>query len=524
MQVVNNSDAFNAPTGTGAVIFDYPKTQPLDILLEANNDLDKYRLAKAHKVAQDTALQKQLIGNISFDTKGALPQDIAEYIQPASEKVFDLASKVYALDPSTPAFKQGMVELNRAKMEAQMLTQESARHKEMFAPFNNPLDPDKVDVDASHALLAQAQALPLPKRIEFMKAHPALMVENKTSLFDMLQKDYKDLPKSEEIVKDDKGNAVIENLPSGEKIYTKNKGFTEEDISNLGTVNFNSPSRVTRATNEYNGLATANPALKASLDQEAKLTGKSPIQVYIEDQLRKLPRAVTKDKVNEGYVFKKSVDAGFADKKQEDDAKYILEQLGNSMNGNDSAYNVSVPPKTVPQGIVPTTVATTFGHPIPTATTPEVKYGNTLRGTNAGVFSYQYKDANGQVKTDVKPNVILGSKWIGGKPYIQTAESVNNVGGSLNGQDVDDEGYIPLDNTIITAIAVSNKIPLRVLRETLVKAGAYGGNTPQTEKMAGKETTPAKTVAPKTTKTIYQKSKSGKDIFSTDGGKTWNYK
>ena len=42
MQIVNNSDAFNAPSGVGAVIFDYPKEQPLDILLKADDDLDKY--------------------------------------------------------------------------------------------------------------------------------------------------------------------------------------------------------------------------------------------------------------------------------------------------------------------------------------------------------------------------------------------------------------------------------------------------------------------------------------------------
>lgn len=478
MQVVNGSTPFQTgQSGVGSVIFDYPKEQPLDMLLEANKDIDTYNKAKALKIAQDTKARQQMFANIKFNTKGALPQDIQNTIAPKANEVYDLATKVFALPQNSPEFAQGMIELKRKQDEVEQLTNASNGFKDLFLEGHKPFDPNKVNVDHTNTNFALLAAAPLEKRSALLEAMGGTpIVPNKTSFFDILKKDYKQLPKSEEIVKDAKGSAVIEKLPNGEQLFTKEKGLNEEAVTNLGLSYFNSPSSVDKATSEYNDLQTTDPVLKTSLEQEAKLRGVSPIRVYIEDNIRKLPKESKKERVVEGYAYKKSLNEGYKNKEKQDNAKYLLEQLGNMKTGADAAYNIP--------GLSANKNADPSLGTIPLSTGKEIKYGNTLRGTNAGIFSYETTDAQGNRHSDVKQNALLGNKWVDGKPYIQTSESMYNIGGAINGQKVDDDGYIPLDDNIVTSVLVANKVPLSVGRKALIEGGAYEGNSPKLDNMA----------------------------------------
>lgn len=159
-----------------------------------------------------------------------------------------------------------------------------------------------------------------------------------------------------------------------------------------------------------------------------------------------------------------------------EDAKYVIEQLGKAMTGSDDVYRPTTGKKLSKK-----------------VDDKEVwedatwKRGTALSGTSLGKFSYtNTKDKSVEPKTS--DNLIVDWIFQDGKAMIKTTQSQfarDNGAKIVNGNPVNRFGYMPVTDDIISGIAVAKGIPYRSLREGLIQLGAYGSQTPETEKAVG---------------------------------------
>jgi len=502
-QVVNNSDAFNTPSsGVGAVIFDNPRTKVLDILLDQNNDLDNYLKIKQAKQAQQAATTNALMKDLKLTEDGVMLQHVP-YFKQKAQGVYEAAAKIYGKyngDLSSPQAQQEWVQ--QVQLPSQQFELEVKGSKDLGQTLEKVrgelnTKPDDWNQDASHANIAMARLMSPDKLFSAPDQLnvDALLVPNQTAFFDMIKEDAKEFAKNETVKKDEKGNIVTVGLPFGGKAFVKEKGIQPQSVPDLAFAYMQSPQKVTQATREYNGLLDNDPLLKQSIDDEAQKRGLSPVQVYMESVIAKIPRGETIQQVTEGTAYKEGIKFGYKQKEEADNAKYIAEQLGNVMAGKAPVYGDENVESEVAQDEA-------LGLAIPTLKPQSTWYSGALRGTKAGVYSQPVMRSDGQggvIETGVvepKDNVILGWKYVNGVPYVRTSEST--IYKKVNNKKVDNEGYYPADEQIITAIASSNKIPYSVLRETLAKGGGYQEKAPKPQELADKN---APTVQAATIKT-----------------------
>ena len=124
--------------------------------------------------------------------------------------------------------------------------------------------------------------------------------------------------------------------------------------------------------------------------------------------------------------------------------------------------------------------------------------GDALTGVPINKYSYSHYEtkADGSYKNvdenenpiatvEEKDNLIKKWKFKNGQAYIKTTQSSDNKSGTVDGEKVDNQGYMKVTDNIVTAIARSLNIPLHSVRKALDDAKAYKSKTPETEKMAG---------------------------------------
>lgn len=471
MQVVNGSTPFQTPTsGVGAVIFDYPNAQPLDMLLKANQDIDNWQKQKAAKAMLDAKERAKMFADIKFDSKGALAQDISEVITPAANDAFEYAAKVFSLDPSSPEFRQGMVELKRKQANVQFLINESVNHKEQFAEVNKPLDPTKVDVDETNTLAASARILPLPERIGFLKKTGSIIKPKKESLDEIIIAGTKEATTHPTTIGLDveniKGHYVsketTETLPY-EKSAQLASGWINNNYKGFKDKIYNKFSDWMLAGTDANGMP-ADPNAAFYYDKAQKFTGPNgekytPQELYAADQIYKYNAKNIERKGIGADAYQQEAAkraAGFDADAREGGA--LVDLISGVFQGKPQLYK---PKKVVINGQEKDAVVT-----------------DALNSYKLGTFPVTGKDIDGNVGVEnVDNNILETIRSADGKIYVKTTETFYK---SQSDPKIASFPYIMFNNEAELYNAVGGGLPedkrekiMNAGREYAKKLGAY---------------------------------------------------
>jgi len=467
------------PTNIGAVYLS-DTVNPLDVHL---GNLKKFDEGQRVRQAEKLALKQQamkMTADLKYNPDGILPEDTAP-ISGMAQKVFEDYAAIqakYAGDVGNPNYVADIAKWN---VDKQRLDTAISGSKSFNQYLQKAADGDLSKYDKSHVTnMAQLRMLPLEQRMgekgdEAISKYP-LYQPKKISLYDTVKKKLDKIPREQKVMRDEAGNIVTEQLPFGSKGYYTEEKLSDQQLNTLNSALQADYDVVQDATDEFN-LLPQGSANRMSVTEEANRRGVDPSTVMIE----RMTNAINAPKISfeegkESTAHKEGVKYGYKKKEEEEKASFVLEQMGNIFTGKAKVYNG--------QTATPTewnTLSKVGGGALASPiTAAQAWYSNNLAGISAGNFNVQRTDANGNVSLDTEPNIIIGWKIKpDGTVLVKTAQSAytKDGGGSrMNGMDIDDEGYVPVTENIITGIAVENKIPTSSVRSVLSKANGYNGN------------------------------------------------
>lgn len=467
------------PTNIGAVYLS-DTVNPLDVHL---GNLKKFDEGQRARQAEKLALKQQamkMTADLKYNPDGILPEDTAP-ISGMAQKVFEDYAAIqakYAGDVGNPNYVADIAKWN---VDKQRLDTAISGSKSFNQYLQKAADGDLSKLDKSHVTnMAQLRMLPLEQRMgekgdEAISKYP-LYQPKRISLYDTVKKKLDKIPREQKVMRDEAGNIVTEQLLFGSKGYYTEEKLSDQQLNTLNSALQADYDVVQDATDEFN-LLPQGSANRISITEEANRRGVDPSTVMIE----RMTNAINAPKISfeegkESTAHKEGVKYGYKKKEEEEKASFVLEQMGNIFTGKAKVYNG--------QSATPTewnTLSKVGGGALASSiTAAQAWYSNNLAGISAGNFNVQRTDANGNVSLDTEPNNIIGWKYKpDGTVLVKTAQSayIKDGGGSrMNGMDIDDEGYVPVTENIITGIAVENKIPTSSVRSVLSKANGYNGN------------------------------------------------
>lgn len=213
MQVVNGSTPFQTPqSGVGSVIFDYPNQQPLDMLLKANEDLDKFAIRRQAVKAANQKTTNDLLAGLTLKPDGAMLQHVP-YFKEKGNKIFEAAAKTLAKyngDLSTPEAQRAWLE--NVQMPSQQFEVEvkgSQNLGNVLEKVRTELNtkPDDWEQDASHTNIALLRTTP-PDQLfkDAQNVNPDnLLVRRNKSYQSLVANRLKELPRKPASVPNEKG-------------------------------------------------------------------------------------------------------------------------------------------------------------------------------------------------------------------------------------------------------------------------------------------------------------------------------
>lgn len=507
-------------TSIGAVYFDN-QIDPLSLHLRNLDTINAAEQRRKAEYQQRTAQAYKLLEDLNPKVEGIMSNDTEYFRNKAQELQQYRAGMLQTqMNPNDPAFQQAYVKGTDLEKQLEIEAQGSKADKEYLSKILTEYDPAKHD-PKSLSRIEEWSKKPFSERQQYDRSQ--LLVPKTIDLFGEVQKKMKALPKSQNLVRDEKGNLVTEKLPFGGTGYYTEEKLGDADLNALNNVLSQDPELVRSATEQFNLLPPNSPQ-RVSISEEANRRGLDPSQVMIEraSDAANTSKAILKE-AKEGTAYKEAVKYGYKKKAEDEKASYILEQLGNVYTGKTRVYNqLNTTPTTwdaIASGNAVTMQTLNQGG-------QQVWYSNALAGISAGSFNVQKEDSNGNITLDTEPNNIIGWKYMpDGSVYVKTAQSMYMKGqgvNSIGGVSIDDEGYQLATDNVIAGIAVANKLPLESVRRVLTNANGYDGNVANVRVMAKPNEptiqTPAKAEPKKTGGAITQEEWNKKWAALPKGG------
>ena len=229
MQVVNNSDAFQTPnSGVGSVIFDYPKEQPLDMLLQANADLDKFALRRQAVKAANAKTTDDLLKGLKLTQDGIMLQHVP-YFKEKGQGIYESAAKVMAKyngDLSTPqAQREWMEQVQMPSQQFEVEVKGSQNLGNTLEKVRTELNtkPEDWEQDKSHTNIALLRTTP-PNQL-FANAENInpdnLLVKRNKGYQSLVVEKLKALPRKATSVPDAKGNLFSVQTNNGKDVMVQ---------------------------------------------------------------------------------------------------------------------------------------------------------------------------------------------------------------------------------------------------------------------------------------------------------------
>jgi len=474
-------------SGVGAVYFD--KTiEPLALHLQNLKELDggddfwKMQKLKQAEDAQKAKLAEDIVKDLAVNPNGAMSEDIENIIKPSiasvTEKYKNIVAK-YGGDMAkisrSPEYQALRGELNDIKGTIYS----SSDNSKNILKWASEYDPAKYDPQSlANIGELRSAASPADRNAKLQAMGGSPLVEIKPQFFQELgARREKGLYKPSE-----REVSVFDNKSQryGTQKVTE---YTPQDLDrNSQAIFFGEPKMVRAATQDFNLLANKSPALRDQIVLDAQKAGVDPIQQFIRKQLED-SQAVKSDYANLAWSPWQQQDA--QNKSEEGFVNYVIEQGGNLLNGNEEIYNIG-------GGSVDEKAQITPGISVSVKGNKPV-YSDKLQGMVGGAFSYPTVDANGNNIMTSSPNVVLSFKYIDGKPYIKTTETVykKNSGSDEYAPNVpiDDEFFKPATSADIEKIIAANsKDPSTAIekyRTSLIRQKAYPEKVAKPEMTVG---------------------------------------
>lgn len=460
MQVVNGSTPFQTPnSGTGAVIFDYPKEQPLDMLLKANDDLDKFYLRKQQALAANKKTTEDLMKGVKLNEAGLMYKDVPE-ISKLSNQIYENAWKIHAKyngDLTTPAAQREWIEnVQLPQQQAQLLIEGSKHVGSVLDKAGTELmtNYDKHEQEASQVNIASILATPISQLVQNKdKITPYnVLVPKKTDILEKTIKQLTQIPVSENA-----GSQIT--LPSGEHAIPVVKARTPEQLNTLATAHYNNTEdregwevlynkEPSQSLTAYKILAGAETtANKAAGSNEVG----DPLKYYIQDKVKNLSGKGT-TLTNTSYDPTTLERYKTAEENKANEGMW--QGLYQAINGNPKAYNTIGTQQDVnglQVGATANMISTVgTGKPIGTMLVYKPKIADGVFVTN--------EDGSQVFEQARVPNIHYAIKWKDGKPYAINAQTVYNasVKNGFNPDEVSPEAlyempdvWVPVDKNYV---------------------------------------------------------------------------
>jgi hypothetical protein len=563
MQVVNNSDAFQADTGTGAVIFDYGNKTPLDILLKADDDFDRFNIRKQAVRAQNKKTTDDLLKDLKLNDNGIMLQH-TPYFKEKGREIYETAAgvmKKYNGDLSTPeAQREWMLSVQLPSQQFETEVKGSVNLGGTLEKVRGELNskPDDWSQDDSHAKIAELRLTPPDKLFANAESiNPDnLLVPRKKSYQSLIVGKLKDEKIVPENVKDEKGNYVSTyTTPEGKvnsvqqtETISLNKAAnlmmaydTDADVMDAANADW-SKVQGTNAEKYYTDLAATY--------QEQGLPVKDAFDAF---RLQGIYLHNQKDKQLSSLGDNMYAKQALGDKEEMESARGLYDNITRMFAGD-------------PQFIEPSyydserTGLDADGKPATGEARKEKnkmfatgvkglegrQLGNFITQNKAGdakptpnIITKAFRDPQGRVAVVTVESQMLYENGAIPQPYIVYKTPYSLLTALISGAPSEGKDVTKTDKLLGNL----NKIEAEARNKYGNNWAAQAGLTPEqitqrdeivktrwsaTPTIVKQETTtapPADTTpkAESKPKRTYSKSKSGKKIFSDDGGKTWNY-
>jgi len=501
--------------GIGAVYFD-KTVDPLTLHLSNLKQLDEGQRRREAAKKDQLNLTAKLVGDINPDTKGIFDTD-GGYFQEKTKQLYDKYSQVLSqgYHPENPAFNEIYGKMQYEKKALENDVQVSKAQKELFTKLMGALAADggkKYDLEKTNANIARFRMQPFEERKTMDLSKLLVPAKGNVPTLDWMAQQLKS--KDNVLAKTTKQVPITH--PDGTKGYMETTEWTDiapkqnadgtwtdgGDIQKHAANMANVPERVEVAVEEMGKLPDGQ---QEEIKRQADMRGVNPAQVYFEQTLRRVNTRA--EKAHEGKFdpyYVQGAKLWGQRQKDADSARYLAEQLDALSRGEVNVYG-------------PENVGYTFD--VFAGKAPErnqVKYSDALTNISAGKYPAQVIDDYGNPipgKKEAKDNLIYGWKFVNGKLKVKTSQSSAKMKvKSSDGSDIevpvydnkynpaDEEGYIDVNDGIITSIAIANGVKPEAVRQGLIDMQKYGSgaNVPTftkptaTNPVAGGQQTQAK--------------------------------
>ena len=489
MQIVQPSGSMlpnQASSRVGAVIFDKPTLDAAQVQRNVDEDLDNFARRKAAENAKVVADKNALIADLNFDDKGVFPDDKGHF-QEGKNKLIEANQKLYSLEPNTQAFRDAEKEAKRLQgfyaSEAVQSAQQWEQFKKIDDDFNKT--PEKYNVPKYKEWASRVRLNQNPEaRNKLFQEQP--LVPKIGNFQQMLgERVTKGLYKPQETEKEVRTN-------QGRVGVEKSVEYTPQNIIEYSQAIMSGDEDMTEsAMKGLEDLKANRKALYDKIKDEATQLGVDVLELYIRKQLK---NSFTKQKGLSNLAFDPKETAAFSfglgEEKEDDGMRFFVEQLGNLYNGAQGSYTVGGEDFSI--NLTPHT----------TLTGQSAKYSDQFQGSSMGKYVVDEitRDPDGKPVKDpttgnyvtkkvTKDNIVLGWKFINGKPYIQTEETIYNAGKKVGGVPISSDGWKQANQTDGERLITANVAPSKRLeamegyRRLLTQSGAYDQYKARPEKV-----------------------------------------
>jgi len=479
MQIVQPSGSMlpnQASAGVGAVIFDKPSLDAAQVQRNVDADLDNFARKKAADNAKVVAEKNALIADLKFDDKGVFPDDKG-YFKGGKEELIKANERLYSLEPNTQAFREAEKEAKRLQgyfsSEAVQSAEQWKQFQEIDKDFN--ANPDKYDQKVYKEWLGRVRTNQNPeKRNALFQENPLVpKVGNfQQMLGERLTKGLYKPQETEGEIRTKGGRTGVQKIVQ----------YTDENIKDYSRAIMSGDEDMTESASKgLDDLKANHRLLYDKINDEANQLGVDVLELYIRKQLK---NSFTKQQGLSNLAFDPKETAAFSfglsEEKEDGGMRFTVEQLGNLFNGAEGSYTVggedfslSLPSNVTISGQMP-------------------KYSDQFQGGSMGKYVVDeiVRDPEGNPVKDpttnkyvskkvTKDNIVLGWKFMNGKPYIQTEETLYNAGKKIGGVSISQDGWKQANQTdgerfIIANVAPSKRLEaLDSYRRMLSQGGGY---------------------------------------------------
>ena len=350
---------------TGAVIFDKPQYDPTTIALKVADDLDTWSKERAVEAAKVKADKDKLVADLSFDSKGAFPDD-TEYFKEGAKNLISSQATLAGLETNNPQFGEALKKANIDKSWLQSDVNESTKQWEQFklieASADAGIKEGKIDAAKYKDWVARVRVTRSPQeRRKLFEENPIqeAPVSLNTSIDNALKEHKADVTKK--VVS--KGGVITEE--------SKEKRFSDADldpVNGLPMSLYASDPKVRNAANVIfeNGakLKAKDPTTLTSderssmglfdyyTDEASKLSagGKyvPPQALLIKDQLGLKDYIKTEDSFKEETAATKEMaKVGAGAKELKNAAEGTIKFLADVASGNPNKFKQTADPNTL---------------------------------------------------------------------------------------------------------------------------------------------------------------------------------